>query len=131
MQTRELTTLAGGDAAALAILTGVGFASHGELGTAGMRILATFIPLCIAWALIAPWLGLYDPATIRQPRQLWRPVLATFLAAPIAGLMRALLLNAGVIIPVFVLVLGATGALILFLWRSVWLLLRNRQVNHG
>jgi hypothetical protein len=49
-----------GDVLIAAILTLVGFASHNELGTAG-GLLTTFLPLLVAWLLVAPFAGLYQP----------------------------------------------------------------------
>ncbi len=134
MQTRRSSPSVGliaGDAAAMAVVTVVGFSTHGELAGAGLRILTTFLPLCIAWGLIAPWLGLYDRSLVCQPRQLWRPILAAVLAAPLAGLLRSLALNSAPILPIFVLVLGATSALAVFLWRILWFLFQNRRRVYG
>jgi hypothetical protein len=134
MQTSKTTrpsVLIEGDAFALALMTAVGFATHGELASAGLRMLTTFIPLCIAWALIAPWLEVYRLEIAGQPRQIWRPVLAAFLAAPLAAWLRSLLLQGTLIIPVFVLVLGATSAFAILLWRVVWLFWLRMQVKHG
>ena len=116
-----------GDCCALAVITLIGFANHNELLTfpAG-RMAATFIPLLAGWFLIAPWLGLFKPEITSNPRQLWRPVLATLLAAPLTGLLRGLMLNS-VVIPLFVLILGGSAALGMLVWRMLWwLFTRNR-----
>jgi len=134
MQTQRPTfpaVLIGGDAAALAVVTAAGFATHGELASAGLRMLTTWVPLCLAWALIAPWLGLYDVSLVYQFRQMWRPALAAALAAPMAGLLRSLALGSAPILPIFVLVLGATSALALFAWRILWVLFQNRRRVYG
>jgi hypothetical protein len=139
MQNKIPAQLAGlilGDAVVFGLVTIAGFTRHGELGGlggAGWRLLTTFLPLCVAWGLIAPWLGAFDPSRAVQPRQLWRPLLAMALAAPMVGWLRGLWLNEA-IPPVFVLVIGAFSALGIILWRSLWLLLRPRQakqVPHG
>ena len=70
-----------GDGAILLLVTLAGFAQHGELAGAGLRLLSTFVPLCAAWALVAPWVGAYEASNTVSLRQLWRPVLAAFLAA--------------------------------------------------
>ena len=119
-----------GDLLVLALVTLLGFATHGELATAGLRLLSTFIPLCAAWGLVAPWLGLFSPSITQDARQLWRPVLAAILAAPLAGWLRGFWLNAP-ILPVFVLVMAGTMALSLAAWRGIWLFIRSRQVNYG
>jgi len=119
-----------GDLLVLALVTLLGFATHGELSTAGPRMLSTFIPLCVAWGLVAPWLGLFTPAIAQDARQLWRPALAAVLAAPLAGWLRGFWLNAP-ILPVFILVIAAIMALSLVLWRGIWVFVRSRQVNYG
>ncbi len=127
---RIIILLAAGDAVVLALVTLVGFASHGELVSAGLKLLTTFLPLCVAWAVTAPWLGLFTPEGAAEPRQLWRPLLAAFIATPLAGWLRGLWLGAD-IIPTFVLVVGASSGLGLLIWRGLWALLIRRQVAHG
>ena len=105
----------------------IGFATHGELNTSLItRMSALFFPLIIAWFLIAPWLGLFQHKVVSNPKQLWRPVLAMIFAAPLAAVLRGLILNAP-IIPIFVVVLAATSAFGMVLWRGIYFLLnRNR-----
>jgi len=105
----------------------IGFATHGELNTSFItRMSALFFPLIIAWFLIAPWLGLFQHKVVSNPKQLWRPVLAMIFAAPLAAVLRGLILNAP-IIPIFVVVLAATSAFGMVLWRGIYFLLnRNR-----
>ena len=116
-----------GDVLALAVITLIGFANHNELVLFPVgRIMATFLPLLAGWFLIAPWLGLFKDEITSNARQLWRPVLAMLLAAPLTGLLRAMMLN-GVVIPLFVLILGGSAALGLLVWRTLWwLFTRNR-----
>jgi hypothetical protein len=105
----------------------IGFATHGELNTSFItRMSALFFPLTIAWFLIAPWLGLFQHKVVSNPKQLWRPVLAMIFAAPLAVVLRELILNAP-IIPIFVVVLAVTSAFGMSLWRGIYFLLnRNR-----
>ena len=50
-----------GDILAIALVTLIGFASHGEAGVAFLpRIGAAFFPLIIAWFILAPALGLFQ-----------------------------------------------------------------------
>jgi hypothetical protein len=113
-------TLVLGDIIALVLITLIGFVNHNELAAFPVnRILATFLPLLAGWFLIAPWLGLFKPEIASDPRQLWRPVLAMLLAAPLTGLLRALMLNS-VVIPLFVLILGGSAALGMLVWRTLW-----------
>jgi hypothetical protein len=57
---------------------------------------------------------------VSEPKQLWRPVLAMFLAAPMTAILRAAMLN-GVALPLFTLVLGVSAALGMLVWRWIWL----------
>jgi len=125
---RRLVVLVLGDILSLAVITLIGFANHKELATFPLeRILATFLPLLAGWFLIAPWLGLFKLEITSNPRQLWRPIFAMGLAAPLVGLLRAMMLN-GVVIPLFVLILGGSAALGMLVWRVLWwLLTRNKK----
>ena len=117
-----------GDAAVLLIVTLIGFLTHGE--GLGPRLLTTFLPLCAAWALVAPWLGVFRPATYRRASQAWRAALAMILCAPMAALLRALWLNAP-IIPSFVIALGFSAAVLMTLWRLGWAWRAGRSADHG
>ncbi len=116
-----------GDILALALITLIGFANHNELRFFPYyRMLASFLPLLAGWFLIAPWLGLFNPEITSNPRLLWRPVLAMLLAAPLTGLLRAVMLNS-VVIPFFVLILGGSAALGMLVWRCIgWAITRNK-----
>mgnify|MGYP005816187023 CR=1 FL=1 len=123
-------SLVAGDALAMIVFTVAGFARHDELVGAGLRLLSTFIPLCLAWGVTAPWLGLYDLGVISQPRQLLRILPAALIAAPLAGWLRGLALDAP-IIPLFVLVMAAMVAALMLVWRTLWLFLAFRRMQHG
>ena len=113
------STLITGDIIVLAVITIIGFVSHGETELSFLpRMLTTFIPLVVSWFLIAPWLGLFD--------KLWRPPLAMLLAAPMTSILRATLLN-GTALPLFTLILGGSAALGLFIWRGVWNWVNQRR----
>ena len=115
-----------GDILALAIITVIGFASHGETDISFVpRMLTTFIPLIISWFLIAPWLGLFDTQITSQLRQLWRPPLAMLLAAPMTTILRAVMLKA-VALPLFTLILGGSAALGMLVWRGIAFFLIKR-----
>jgi hypothetical protein len=119
--------LALGDLLAIALVTLIGFATHGEAGLSFLpRMLAAFIPLTAAWFLLAPWFGLFQPEITSNSRQLWRPALAMLFAAPFAAILRGLILNAP-IIPIFATVLAATSALGMLIWRGLYIpLMKNR-----
>ncbi len=118
--------LIAGDILAILIVTMIGFATHGEADLSFLpRMAAAFFPLTIAWFLLAPWFGLFQMEIISNPKQLWRPVLAMLFAAPLAAILRGLLLNAP-IIPIFAVVLASTSAFGMFLWRGIYFLLRRK-----
>lgn len=116
-----------GDLLAIALVTFIGFATHGEAGLAFLpRMAAAYFPLTISWFLLAPSLGLFQPDVVSTPRQLWRPALAAFFVAPFAAVLRGFLLNAP-IIPIFAAVLATTLALGMVIWRGVWYGLLKRR----
>lgn len=124
-----------GDLAALIVVTLLGFATHNTLGTAGTRILSTFIPLAAAWFLVGGLAGVFDPETAAAPRNLWRPLLAMLFAAPLFGLFRAWMLGTATITVIFILVMGGVGAAAMLLWRGAYTLWlapgEGRQKNDG
>ena len=120
-----------GDILTVALVTVIGFATHDELGTAGWRMMTTFIPVLIAWGLVAPFLGAYDLQRVAQAHQLWRPFWAAVLAAPMAGWIRGIWLGQ-VILPIFVFVLGGVSALAILAWRTLfWIIFFRRRTSHG
>ena len=119
--------LVAGDLLAIAIVTLIGFATHGEAGVAlAPRMLTTFVPLTFGWFLIAPFLGLFNPEVVSNPRQLWRPALAMVFAGPLAALLRAVLLNT-VVIPIFGVVLSGSAGLGMLAWRALWCWLKRSK----
>jgi hypothetical protein len=114
-----------GDTFVLALVTVFGFARHGEIGSAGLRTLTTFVPLWVSWVLIAPHLGVFKTPYSYEIRQLWRPFWAMILAAPFAAFLRGVLLNTPVQI-VFVVVIGGVSALALSAWRLLFWYLQSR-----
>ena len=120
-------TLYFGDVLALIITTLIGFATHGELKSEFLlRMVAALVPLVIAWLLLAPWFGLFQPEITSNPKQLWRPVVAMIFAAPLAVVLRGLFLNAP-IIPIFAIVFGATSALGMVIWRGIYFFLNRKS----
>lgn len=119
-----------GDLLAIALVTVIGFATHGETDLSFLpRMAALFFPLSLSWFLLAPGLGLFRADTVRNARQLWRPALTALFAAPLAAVVRGLILNAP-IIPIFAVVLAAVSALGMALWRALYfLLMRKTQKN--
>jgi hypothetical protein len=116
-----------GDVLAIAVVTVIGFATHGEAGVALVpRMLTSFAPLTLGWFLIAPFLGLFNLETVSNPHQLWRPALAMLFAGPLAALLRAVLLNT-VVIPIFGVVLSASAGLGMLAWRGLWCWLKRSK----
>jgi hypothetical protein len=115
-----------GDILMLGLVTLFGFASHDELGTAGTRMMTTFVPLVFAWVLISPWLGVFRAEIMDNPRQLWRPFWAMVLAGPMAAWIRGAWLQRP-IVPLFVVVLGGVSALALLAWRTIFWLITSRR----
>ena len=119
-------TLVIGDLLAIAIVTVIGFATHGEADLSFLpRMAALFLPLSIAWFLLAPALGLFQWETTANPKQLWRPAWAGLFAAPLATVLRGFILNAP-IIPIFAAVLAGTFALGMVMWRALYFLLTRK-----
>ncbi len=118
-----------GDVITLLIVTLIGFATHGETEISFLpRMLTTFIPLIIVWFLLAPWFGLFNTEINSNLKQLWRPALTMLFAGPLAVALRGFILNAP-IIPIFAVVLSATSALGLMIWRTLYFVLNRRDYH--
>jgi len=116
-----------GDLLAIALVTFIGFATHGEADLSfAPRMAALYFPLSISWLLLAPSLGLFQYEMVSNPRQLWRPALTAIFAAPLAAVLRGFILNAP-IIPIFAAVLAGTSALGMVVWRLIWCWLVRRR----
>ena len=113
-----------GDIITLGLVTVYGFASHNVLGTAGWRMLTTYLPLLVAWFLISPHLGVYQPERLSNPRQLWRPFWAMVLAGPFAAWIRGAWLDMP-IQPLFVVIIGGVSASAILVWRLFYYLVFN------
>jgi hypothetical protein len=115
-----------GDILTIALVTFIGFASHGEAGLSFLpRMGAAFFPLLIAWFILAPAMGLFQRQVTSQYKQLWRPVLAMIFAGSFAAILRGFILNAPVI-PTFAAVLSLTSALGILAWRGIFVLLSRK-----
>jgi hypothetical protein len=114
-----------GDIITLAIVTIIGFASHGTADTAGARMLTTFVPLVVAWFLVAPFFQVYKIDNALIGRQLWRPVWAMVIAAPLAAWLRGMMLSSP-ILPVFVVILGVASVVAIMVWRVLFWLVASR-----
>ena len=127
MNGRNTLILVLGDILVIAITTLIGFASHGETDLSFLpRMLAAFLPLTFAWFLLAPWFGLFQPEIISNIKKLWRVAPAMIFAAPLAGVFRGLILQAD-IVPIFIIVLGATSAFGMVIWRGLYFVLYRKS----
>lgn len=121
MRALKKSTLIGlviGDSLVVLVVTLFGIESHGESLT-GLRWMPTFLPVTLAWGLIAPWFGLYHADVVRSPLQIWRILPVLLLVTPLALLARSLWLGRPVIWQ-FGLVLGGILALAFTIWRLMW-----------
>lgn len=110
-----------GDLLAIGLLTLVGFATHGEAGLSFLpRMAAIFFPLASSWFILAHPLRLFERQVTSDPKQLWRVILGMVFAASLAAVLRGLILNAA-IIPIFGVVLAATSAVGMIMWRAIYL----------
>lgn len=120
MKTKNVLLL--GDILALAIVTIVGFVTHGEGSLEYLpRMAAAFIPLAIAWSILAPWFDLFNPPVSFDFKAFGKLVLAVTFAAPLALVFRGILLNAP-ILPIFAVVFTLTSVFGLIIWRAIHLL---------
>lgn len=116
-----------GDLLAIAVITVIGFVTHGETDASYLpRMAATFVPMAVSWFILTPALGLFEAERVRSTRQLWRPACGAFFAAQLAVILRGLWLNAAVL-PLFGLILGAMSALGMIVWRGIWIWLEHRK----
>jgi hypothetical protein len=115
-----------GDALTILIITLIGFAMHGETNLSFLpRFAALYFSLSVSWFFLALGLGLFQDENLYNTRQLWRPALSAIFAAPLAAIVRGLILNAS-IIPIFAIVLSAMLAVGMILWRGLYLILNRK-----
>ena len=128
---RRTRILIAGDTLVILIVAGIGFASHGTLGSSGNRLLATLIPFLAAWFGSAFPLQALNPQATRG-WGLWRPLWAVVLAAPFGAWLRGLWLQTPVL-TLFVLVMVAFLSLGLLIWRLFYnyVLFPRLSDSHG
>ncbi len=119
-----------GDTLVLVAFVLVGMGNHDTLAqtNAVYRFAVLAGPLLLTWAMAATAQGAWSIAPPLGWREVWGRTLAAWLmAAPLALLLRALLLgSATLIVPFMLVTLGLGGALLLG-WRSVyrWVMARH------
>ncbi len=118
-----------GDIIALAILTVVGFATHGETGFSFLpRMGVIYLPMLFGWFVLSPWFGLSDEQVITNQKNLWRIILAMLFIAPLAATLRAALLGAAML-PLFPLILGGSNAIGMMVWRWIYIFIAKRAAK--
>lgn len=116
-----------GDTITLAILTVIGFATHGETGAAFLpRMIAIFIPALLSWFILAPMIGLFNEEAIADPKNLWKVAFAFLYVGPLAVLLRAAWLNTPAV-PVFALAFSTSNAVGMAVWRWVYIQITRRK----
>jgi hypothetical protein len=118
-----------GDVVVLFAVTLAGFVSHASID-AVPRLLLTWGTAIVAWAWVAPWFGVFDPATLAEPRRAWRVAWAWSVAAPLAVFLRAVALDRDVSW-VFVAVTLLVNGLVLVAWRVAYAWWRGRRDGFG
>ena len=104
-----------GDVTVLFLVTVAGFATHLTLDAFG-RMIVTVVAALLAWAAVAPFLGVYSDQLIREAQSVWRVGWAWLLAAPLATFFRGVALDRD--IPwAFVLVTILINGFALVAWR--------------
>lgn len=130
MDPRQSKTIPGpavADVTAYLLVSLYGFSAHGLIGRASVeRFLATFLPFTAAYLLFAIGLGVWRIRPIGRWIDLWRPALATLLAAPLGALGRGAWLGAAPL-PIFIGVMGGVSLVFVLAWRIGWRMLDRRR----
>ena len=114
-----------GDFIAFFVITLIGFFSHQSSLSIG-RFLVTFIPLCAAWLVTAPWMGLFEKHQVNFSAVWWRVIWSVLLSTPLALFVRALLLKSSVQVP-FTLVMISTSIVAILIWRLILFFISQRK----
>ena len=118
-----------GDIITLAIVTWIGFVSHGESDSSYLpRFFAALIPLLIAWFGFIRWVGLLHEEIVIEPKKLLCIPLAMVFAIPLAAFLRGLILNSP-IQPMFVIAFYATNTIGMLIWRWIYLFIAKRMTE--
>ncbi len=129
-KSRVNPALLAGDFLAILAVSMIGFLTHNE-SPFTPRLFTTLLPVLLAWGVQAPWFGLYDEHIYRAPKQVWRAGLAMLLAAPFAALLRSYMLGQAIVVPIFAVALGVSGAAGMLLWRLLYTRLASRIKTNG
>jgi hypothetical protein len=123
---KKIHWLITGDILVFLFVTLFGFIRHGTLATGGWHVLATFVPLVVAWLIVSPGLRVFDDVGSHPMRWMLQAAWAAFIAVPLAALLRGLWLNEP-ILPIFVVILDAVSMVLIFIWRGLFIYLSRRK----
>lgn len=115
-----------GDVVVLVVLTAFGFLTHSTLDET-WRLVVTTVGVLVAWAVVAPWFGVFSTEVLTRPTAVWRVAWAWAIAAPVAGFLRAWVLGVGVS-ATFVLVMIAVNGVAMTIWRAAFAAAQQRRV---
>lgn len=126
--------LIGGDLLAFTLFAIIGRRSHSEAAglMAWLEVLKTAAPFMAGWFLVAPWLGAFRArdyqagAATSVAGVAQRTALAWLVAAPLALLLRAILLQRGIPFS-FALITFSTNLTFLVAWRSLFAWLGRKR----
>lgn len=118
-----------GDIITFAIVTLIGFVSHGESESSYLpRFFAALIPLLISWFGFIHWVGLLDEEIVIEPKNLYCILLAMIFVIPLAAFGRGLILNSP-IQPMFVIAFFATNTIGMLIWRGIYIFIAKRTIH--
>jgi hypothetical protein len=123
MRTYAPWFLLAGDLLCLSAFVVLGLGTHAELGQASalQRFLINAGPLALTWTTAGLALGAFRLSPPLTMRALLARTLTTWLvAAPLALILRALLLGSATLILIFVLVTLGVGGALLLAWRALF-----------
>ncbi|MEA3502684.1 MAG: DUF3054 domain-containing protein [Actinomycetota bacterium] len=106
----------GGDVVVLTAITIIGFATHHTLD-AYWRMSITVLVTLVAWAVVAPWFDAFSTETLTRPSSVWKILLATVVATPLAAFLRGWFLGIEVS-TTFILTGIAFNGLAMVIWRA-------------
>lgn len=115
-----------GDGIILALVTLIGFISHGEADSSYLpRFFAACIPLLVAWFGFTRWVKWLDEETAIEPKNLYSIPLALIFVIPLAAFLRGFILNSP-IQPLFVIAFYATNTIGMLVWRVIYIFIAKK-----
>lgn len=115
-----------GDIITFAIVTFIGFISHGESDSSYLpRFFAALIPLLVSWFLLITWFGLLNQEIISQTKNLYLIPMAMLFVIPLAATIRGFILNSP-IQPSFIIAFYATNTIGILIWRFIYIFITKK-----